>query len=74
MLIELSEAKRVAKLLMGHDYSGDAVRKHHQLPGIEDDIWKEMLDSSKILPNADSPAQFGQPDACKIPNIFVYYF
>ncbi|KAL8532870.1 hypothetical protein ACS0TY_009176 [Phlomoides rotata] len=43
--------------------SGDAVQQHHQLPGIEDDIWKELLDSSKILPNADSLAQFGQPDA-----------
>lgn len=63
---KLSEVKR-------DDFAGDAIRQQHQLPGIEDAIWKEMLDSSKILPNADSPAQFGQPDACKIPNVFVYY-
>lgn len=76
MLIELSETKKAARLLMGHYFSDDGVQQHHQLPGIEVDIWKEMLDSSKNLPNSESPGQFGGQDACKIPCriIFIYYF
>ncbi|KAI3452582.1 hypothetical protein Pfo_009246 [Paulownia fortunei] len=43
--------------------SNEGVRQHHQLQGVEVDIWKEMLYSSKNLPNAESQAQFGGHDA-----------
>ncbi|PIN11506.1 putative protein, contains IPT/TIG domain [Handroanthus impetiginosus] len=42
--------------------SDDGVRQHHQLTGVEVDIWKEMLDNSKNLPSVESQAHFGGQD------------
>ncbi|KAK6116605.1 hypothetical protein DH2020_049711 [Rehmannia glutinosa] len=46
--------------------SEDGVRQHHQLPGVEVDIWEEMLSSSRNLPNAKLQTQFGGQDASSL--------
>ncbi|KAI3467723.1 hypothetical protein Pfo_024386 [Paulownia fortunei] len=44
--------------LLLQQHSDDGIQQH-QLSGVEVNIWKEILDSSKNLPNVESRAQLG---------------
>ncbi|KAG8383308.1 hypothetical protein BUALT_Bualt05G0171200 [Buddleja alternifolia] len=78
--IENEDSNALEDMLRDYDFSGptpndpenlhsqhldDGVQQHYQLPEVEVDIWNEMLDSSKISPNLESQAQFGEQDAQK---------